>query len=94
MEINDSIDVMESNLSTRERVASNVRAELARKNRTAGELAESLGLSRPTLRRSLSGSRDFTTTEIEEISHWLNVPLSTLMKRAETQSPAADRTAA
>ncbi|NMW64622.1 helix-turn-helix transcriptional regulator [Mobiluncus mulieris] len=87
---------MELNLSTREIVASNVRAEMARRNRQFGELAEILGVSRPTLRRSMAGKRDFTVTEMEEIARWLNMPLMNLMNtsRAETQSPTTDRSAA
>lgn len=68
--------------TTARRVAGQVRAELARKNKTAAELAVVLGCTPQTVGRRLNGRVDFTVTEIMRIAEWLDLNASELLKDA------------
>lgn len=86
---------MDENLTTLPaRIAAEFRAESARQNLSNSGLASRIGISRQRMYGQLSGKQDPTLTTMAAIAEALNLPLSTLMKRAEAQSPAADRTAA
>lgn len=60
-------------------VAREVRAELARQRKTAGELATALALTPHTIGRRLSGEKPFTIIEIAQAAVFLGVPLSRLL---------------
>lgn len=63
------------------RVASNIRAEMARSGTSIQELAEAVGLTRTTLGRRLNpnGRSQLTIDEIEAIAAHLHVPVSALL---------------
>ena len=63
------------------RVASNIRAELARSGTSIQELAEAVGLTRTTLGRRLNqnGRSPLTIDEIEAIADHLGVPVNSLL---------------
>lgn len=56
-----------------------VRAELARKRKTQGDLAEALEMSPQTLSTRLTGKVDFTIPEIVAVAIYLDVPLATFI---------------
>lgn len=63
------------------RVASNIRAEIARSGTSIQELADAAGLTRTTLSRRLNpnGRTQLTIDEIESIAAHLHVPVSALL---------------
>lgn len=63
-------------------VAGAVRAELARASRKPAELAEVLGLSRPTIYSRLSGVHPFTTAELEKVAVFIGISAQDLMLSA------------
>lgn len=69
------------NNSPSRRVASNIRAEMARSGISIQNLAESVGLTRTTLGRRLNanGRSQLTIDEIEAIAGTLGVPLNALL---------------
>lgn len=73
--------------SLAERVAMNVRAELAARRMTSADLAGRLSIGPRAAARRLSGEIDFTLNEAEAVADWLGVPMSALM--APRQSPMA-----
>lgn len=83
-----------TNTSLSSRLAAEFRAEAARQNISTGAIARALGVSRQTVWNQLKGNTTLSEPSMTAIASVLNLPLSTLMKRAEAQSPAADRTAA
>lgn len=68
--------------STRERVAAEVRAEMARQRRTQTELAEHLDMSQQAVSRRMTGELAWDVDEITDIADWLGVPLAALMAEA------------
>lgn len=60
-------------------VAAAVRAELARQQRTATDLAAVLGVTPHTAGRRLAGVTPFNVVEIMRIAAWLDVPTQTLL---------------
>jgi len=64
----------------RERVAAEIRAELARQNKSKTDLAAHIGLSTWTLRRRLEGVRPFYLEELQSIAQFLGLPLSELLE--------------
>jgi len=66
-----------------DRIAAEVRAEMARQKRTGGELAEVLGITAHTAGRRLNGSIPFNVVEFDTTARWLGVDSAELMKRAE-----------
>lgn len=67
------------NNSTVERVAANVRAELARKGVTQSDLAAKLNKSQPFISRRLSGRVAFDVADLAGIAAVLNVSISSLL---------------
>lgn len=67
--------------SSSRRVASNIRAEMARSGTSIQSLAEAIGLTRTTLGRRLNpnGRSQLTIDEIEAIARHLEVPLDALL---------------
>lgn len=62
-----------TNHPTADRVASEVRAELARQRRTAGDLATVLGMTPHTAGRRLNGEVPFDVVELVQIGLWLGI---------------------
>lgn len=71
-----------------ERVAEEVRAAVARKRTTQGELAAALGLSQAAVSRRLVGMVPFSVSEIYVVAEVLGVAVSTLLpdERATVRS--------
>lgn len=59
-------------------VAAEVRAVLARKQIRQRGLGEALGLNQPATSRRLSGSLEWTVTEIQAVAKFLDVPVASL----------------
>lgn len=59
-----------------ERVAGEVRAEMARQRRTQGDIAAALGWSQQFLSRRLTGDQPFALDEIEALASELGVPIT------------------
>lgn len=71
------------------RVADEVRAELARQRRTAGELAAALGITAHTVGRRLNGETPFNLIELAQTAQFLGITTATLMERAHRAERAA-----
>lgn len=71
-----------------QRLAGEVRAEMARQKRTAGELARVVGITAHTAGRRLNGAVPFNITELDAVARWLDIDLTALMKRAERSDEA------
>lgn len=62
-----------------QQVAAEVRAEMARQDKSVDELAEVLGVkTRPTARLRLDGTTAFDTAELWAIATWLGVDVRKL----------------
>lgn len=59
-------------------VATEIRAEMARKKRTGVELARHLGMAQPTISKRLNGETPFDLLELGKVASWLGVPVSSL----------------
>lgn len=66
-----------------------VRAELARKRRTQGDLAAALEMTPHTLGKRLSGQVAFTIPQIVATAAYLDVPLSTFIPAGEASKAAS-----
>lgn len=64
--------------TTDERVAANVRAELARAGENQSSLAPKVGLSQQALSRRLSARVSFTVAELSRVATQLGVPIGAL----------------
>ncbi|MDY5159543.1 helix-turn-helix domain-containing protein [Actinotignum urinale] len=64
-------------------IASEVRAEIARKNITVQDLAEKTNLKRSYLSQRLNEHKEFYVDELMNVSRTLNVPAWELVRRAE-----------
>lgn len=65
-----------------QRVAANVRAELARKHITQTELAAKMAKSQPFVSRRLSGRVAFDISDLATIAAVLDVPMTVLVEVA------------
>lgn len=65
--------------TTTERVAAEVRAQMARKRVTQTDLAAALGVSQMTISRRLNGRAPFDVEELAAVALALDVPLATLV---------------
>uniref|UniRef100_A0AAU8B0H9 HTH cro/C1-type domain-containing protein n=1 Tax=Dulem virus 32 TaxID=3145750 RepID=A0AAU8B0H9_9CAUD len=70
-----------------QRVAGEVRAELARQGKTANDMAVWLGVSRPTARSRYSGETTYQLDELVTLSSRLNAPLGRLLLLAPAPTP-------
>lgn len=66
-----------------ELVAGAVRAELARANKKPADLADVLGLSRPTIYGRISGAYPFTTAELEQVASFIGITAQDIMLSAD-----------
>jgi transcriptional regulator with XRE-family HTH domain len=67
-------DTPEVATTTRHAIAAEVRAELARQNKTQRDLAEILGLPQSSVNLRLKGERAFRAEEIVAMADGLHVP--------------------
>lgn len=80
---------MPNELNTRsERVAEEVRAEMARRQISVNALSEESGVPISTLRRSVNGQRPFTIQELFVITRLLETTVVDIVQRAEAQQAA------
>ena len=80
---------MPKELKTRsERVAEEVRAEMARRQISVDALSEESGVPISTLRRSVKGYRPFTIQELFVITRLLDTTVVEIIQRAEDQLSA------
>lgn len=84
--------------SPAQRVASHVRAELARQQKNQTQLGGALGLSQTAVSRRLTGEVAFDVTELAQVAVYLGVPLTAFLAdgapvpqtvRADTKRGAA-----
>ena len=66
-----------------ERVAAEVRAEIARQNTTQRKVANDSGIALSTLNRKLRHGAPFDVVELCGIARALNVPMKSLMPNVE-----------
>ena len=71
------------NVVSTKAMASAVRAEIARVGRRRYELADVLGLSRPTVAGRLSGAYEFKRAELEKVAAFIGITLRDLIESAE-----------
>ena len=69
-------------------VAAEVRAELARQNKTATSLAKTTDIPVDTLRRRLNGLSSFTVEELGSVCAYLGLSLDELLARCEASAAA------
>lgn len=67
---------------TTQRIAANVRAEMARRQITQSAMSKETGLSQTAISRRLVGSIPFTVNELDRIADILTVPVSHLIGEA------------
>lgn len=65
--------------TTSERIAANVRAELARRRLSGSALAEALAVPHRTMTRRLSGQIRWTAEDVESVANYLGVPMEALV---------------
>lgn len=67
----------------RERVAQEVRAEIARAGFSVNAAAKALEWTQPYLQRRISGTTAFDVDDLEKLSRWLGVPVQRFLGTAE-----------
>lgn len=70
----------------RRRLGGEVRAELARQEKSRTALAAELGISREALRRRLNGVQPFQVEELDTVAVFLGVPFLTVMSWSEEKA--------
>ena len=63
---------------TTQRVAANVRAELAARQISGTALASALGIARSTMYRYLDGTSPWPVNSVEAVANFLEVPVQSL----------------
>ena len=76
-------------LPFRDRLAGEVRAEIARQGLTLVNVADAADIARSSLSRKLAGKQDFKMAELTRVAAVLDIPPSTLVARAEAAEVAA-----
>lgn len=71
-----------------DRVAGEVRAELARQRKSASDLAAALGITPHTAGRRLSGETPFDVVELARVATWLGVAMADLLGPDQTKASA------
>jgi transcriptional regulator with XRE-family HTH domain len=74
-----SADMMTPPATLRERVAGEIRAEMARRRLSGRELARRTGKSAPYWSRRMTGEVAFDLDDLEEVAGLLDVPVSRLL---------------
>lgn len=70
---------MATTVEIRQKIAAEVRAELARKRLTQREVAEILDLAQPAVQLRLVGTRPFRAEELVQLAEHLGVPVATFL---------------
>ena len=65
-----------------ELIAAEIRAELAKQEKTIPDLSEAIGIPVTTARRSAKGQRAMTIDEIADTASYLGIPVTELLRRA------------
>ena len=73
----------------RARIATELRAELARQNKTKASLSRATDIAVPVLRRRLAGVMPFYVDELDACCAFLGLTISELLQRADTAEVAA-----
>jgi transcriptional regulator with XRE-family HTH domain len=79
---------METKPLRRTAIAAEVRAELARQNKTLTSLAQAADISTDTLRRRLNGLSSFPVEELGPVCRFLGLTLDQLLDRALAEEEA------
>lgn len=61
-----------------QRVAAEIRAEMAKQRKSTADLALVLGVHKETARGRRRGDSPFTLPELEKVALWLDVPIGAL----------------
>lgn len=75
---------MEPNLNAT--VAANARAEMARRGERQADLALAVGWTRATASRRLSGSSDWTATDLDRVADHLGIAVTDLLSDIQAAS--------
>jgi len=70
-------------LSVMQAMASQVRAELARQQRSQADVAGVLAISQSSVSRRLSGTQPFSAPELARLATWLGVPVAEFYRTPE-----------
>ena len=70
------------------RVATEVRAEMARQQVSQRQIGEILGISQPQVSKRLLGSLPFDTAELDKIADAFGVPVDRFLVAASSHTPA------
>lgn len=62
-----------------ERVATEIRAHLARQRKTQAQIAGHLGISQQAVSRRMSGAQPFDVDELHRVAAFLDVPVASLL---------------
>jgi transcriptional regulator with XRE-family HTH domain len=71
-------------------VAAEVRAEVARQNKTQRELGDILGLPQSAISKRLDGTRAFRAEELVKLADALGVPIARFRPTTDTESAGVD----
>lgn len=77
---------MERNTDRRTAIAAEVRAELARQQKTKKSMAAATGISPHTLTRRLAGEQPFYAEELQDIVVFLELPMQDFLDRVEAHA--------
>lgn len=80
---------MQTNRTYQQRVAAEVRAEMARQDVTAQSIAPAAHISPATLSRRLSGTSPFSVAELEAVAGALGVEPSDFLPARQSTAPVA-----
>lgn len=72
-------------MDRRAKIAGEIRAELARQNKTVASLAVAIGMDPATLGRRLKGDKPFYFEELEAVSQFLGFRLSEFTARTDAE---------
>lgn len=75
--------------SPAERVAAEVRGQLARQRKTQAALSEALGMSPQAISRRLAGAIPFDVNELDSVALFLDVPISAFFIYPPTRDAVA-----
>lgn len=72
-----------------QRVAAEIRAEMARQGVTSSTVAQTTDIARSTLHRKLTGRSEFNLAEAAAVCAALGISLAEIVRRAEASEVAA-----
>lgn len=79
---------MSTRQGLRQRVAAEIRAEMARQRRTGTELAKVIGCSQQSASRRINGGRGLDLDDLPLIAEWLGVDMADLLGITSAQEVA------